>query len=216
MSFTVADILLDVRELIQDSSAATPRFSDAFIIRKINQVVRRCVILRPDLFTYRTTFVLAADTLQTGPSDSVRIMDIMGNSAGDQVKEVSQDVLDLMVPTWPSITPGVVQNWMRFPRDPNRFYVYPKPVAADTVDLMYARCPPTMASGDTVPMQDVYFPVVVDGTVWLMESVDAEHVESGRAKMFQDSFMNGLTGSLAARRLVDSMGAGMPKDEVIT
>lgn len=216
MSFTVDDVITDVRELIQDTSGTvTTRYSDAFIARKVNQVVRRSVLMRPDLFTQRTTLILASGSLQSAPSDSVRVLDVMSNSAGDAVKEVSQDVLDMMVPTWNSLTAAPPLNWMRFPRDPNRFYVYPKATGGDTIDFMYVKCPAMLSGSDTIPLQDAYYPAIVDGTVWLMESVDAEHVESGRAKMFQESFKEQLTAGLAARRLTDDAGAALPKEEVI-
>lgn len=44
MSFTVADVLLDVRELIQDTKAPY-RYSDDFVIRKINRTLSRMVVL---------------------------------------------------------------------------------------------------------------------------------------------------------------------------
>lgn len=214
MSFTVAEVLADVRELIQDSNSPT-RYSDAFIIRKINQTVRRCVIMRPDLFVYTTTMQCLAGSLQTAPTDSARFMDVLANQDGDTVKEVSQDVLDTMYPTWGNLTGAAATNWMRYPRDPNKFYVYPPATAGAVIQIAYARTPAMLISTDVIPMQDVYYPVVVDGTVWLMESVDAEHVESGRAKMFQDSFKELLTAGLTARRIVDNATGGEPKDEVI-
>ena len=214
MSFTVADIVADVREEIQDTLVPY-RYSDEFIVRKVNQVMRRAALLRPDLFVVVETLNCIAGSLQNAPADSIRFMDAMSNTVGTALKEVSQEVLDMMVPTWEALTPGPAINWMRYPRDPNRFYVYPAATALDTLTVTYARCPATLAYLDTIIMQDVYSPVIVDGTVWLMESIDAEHVASGSAKMRQDSFMSGLSGGLTARRLTDASAAGLPPEEVI-
>jgi hypothetical protein len=214
MSFTVADIVADTREAIQDTLVPY-RYSDEFIVRKVNQVLRRAAILRPDLFVVVETLTCVAGSMQTAPTDSIRFMDALSNTTGGAIKEVSQDVLDMMVPTWEALAPGPAINWMRYPRDPNRFYVYPAATAVDTLTIAYARCPSTLAISDVVVMQDVYMPVILDGTVWLMESTDAEHVESGSAKMYQDAFVSALTGGLSSRRLTDTATAGLPPDEVV-
>jgi hypothetical protein len=49
----------------------------------------------------------------------------------------------------------------------------------------------------------------VDGVVFLASSVDDEHVNSGRAKMFLDSFTQQLGVSLQNRALNDSKIAGL-------
>ena len=40
---------------------------------------------------------------------------------------------------------------------------------------------------NSIPLPDSYLPVLVDGMTWLAESIDDEHVNSQRAKMFMDS-----------------------------
>lgn len=214
MSFTVADVLLDVRELIQDTKVPY-RYSDDFVIRKINRTLSRMVVLRPDLFTTVADIACVAGSLQSAPADSVRLMDVLSNASSTAIKEVSQEVQDMMIPTWETLTPGPALNWMRYPRDPNRFYVSPSAVPGAALTITYAKAPAVLTISDTVVLQDAYMPTVIDGTVWLMESIDAESVESGRAKMFQDSFKEQMTAGLTARRLTDSGTAALPKDEVI-
>lgn len=214
MSFTVADVLSDVRDLVQDNS--TPyRYDDADLVRKFNQVLRRAVILRPDLFTEIVTINCVAGSLQQCPVDSVRLMDVLTNSVGAAVKQVNQEVIDLMVPDWETLPAGPATNWMRYPRDPNRFYVYPAASASLPLQIIYAKCPALLTTASTVPMQDVYMPVLVDGVCWVVEAVDAEHVESGRAKMFKDSFTESLTVGLQARRITDTDSAAGPVEETI-
>lgn len=58
-------------------------------------------------------------------------------------------------------------------------------------------------------------PVLVDGVCWVVEAVDAEHVEAGRAKMFKDSFTESLTVGLQARRITDTDAAAGPAEEVV-
>jgi hypothetical protein len=104
---------------------------------------------------------------------------------------------------------------MRYPRDPNRFYVYPPAAAGAQLDIVYAQSPALVALGSTVPLTDAYMPVVIDGVSWLMESIDAEHVESGRAKAFKDAYEGALTAGLTVRRLTDTDAGGLTKDEVV-
>jgi hypothetical protein len=210
MSFTVADIVQEARELLLDETAPF-RYSDAYIVRKTNQVLRRMVIIRPDLFAHVTTITTTAGSLQACPADSVRLMDVTLNGAQRAPKEINQEVLDLMFPSWNTTVAGPTTNWMRYPRDPNRFYVYPPSVGGETLTLVYARSTPTYVIGDTVALQDAYFPVLLDGVCWLMESLDAEHVESGRAKMFLDAYNAALVGGLAARRITDTEDGGTSK-----
>jgi hypothetical protein len=214
MSFTVADVIADVRDQIQDNSAPY-RYDDIDLTRKVNQTIRRAVILRPDLFTEIATIACVAGGLQACPADSVRLMDVLSNSTGAALKEVNQEVLDLMIPEWESQEQGPATNWMRYPRDPNRFYVYPPASTSLPLQILYSKCPATLTSGSTVPMQDVYMPVMVDGVCWLAEAVDAEHVESGRAKMFKDSFTEALIGGLQTRRITDTESAGGPPEEAV-
>jgi hypothetical protein len=214
MTFTVAEVLTETRELLLDTLSPF-RYSDDFIIRKINQTVRRMAVIRPDLFVVHTNITCVAGTLQSAPADSVRLMDVVANNDGSAVKEINQDTLDLMIPAWSAGAPSVTINWMRYPRDPNRFYVYPPAAGTETLSIVYARSPALLTVNSTVPVPDAYAPTVLDGTCWLMEAIDAEHVESGRAKMFKDAFEEALTAGLTVRRLTDADAGGLTKDEVV-
>lgn len=214
MSFTVAEILTETRELLLDSLSPY-RYSDEFIIRKVNQVLRRMAVMRPDLFVVHTTIACVSGTLQAAPTDSVRMLDVIANADGDAVKEINQDTLDMMYPDWSSSAPATTINWMRYPRDPNRFYVYPPALGGEDLQIVYARSPAAVDANSTVSLPDAYAPTVLDGTCWLMEAIDAEHVESGRAKAFKDAFEASLTAGLTVRRLTDVDASGLPKDEVV-
>lgn len=213
MSFAVVDIVTEARELLLDTLEPY-RYSDDFIVRKVNQVVRRMAIVRPDLFAVHTGITCAAGILQSAPADSIRLMDVVTNADGAALKEINQDTLDLMVPTWPSQGTSALINWMRYPRDPNRFYVYPAAAGTETLNIVYARSPVLLALSDNIPVPDAYMPCVIDGTCWLMEAIDAEHVESGRARTFKDAYDAALVAGLTIRQLTDADAAGLPKTEV--
>lgn len=213
MSFTVGDVLLEVREQMLDAKLPY-RYTDEFIVRKINQTLRRAAIKRPDLFVKFAPLACAAGILQSCPTDSIRLMDVVNDAAGNALKEINQDTLDLTASAWGTSAEAVPINWMRFARDPNRFYVYPPALASTVLNIVYAASPAKLVSSDAVPLPDAYEPAIIDGTMWLAESQDAEHVESGRAKQFMDSFNEQLSAGLMARALTDADGAGQPEKKV--
>ena len=51
--------------------------------------------------------------------------------------------------------------------------------------------------------------------MFLAESIDDEHVQSGRAKLFYDSFVQQLGTSLQSRKVTDTKSAGLDRGEVI-
>jgi len=214
MTFSVSDVVVEARELVLDTLAPY-RYSTEFIVRRVNQVLKRACILRPDLFTSHTSITCVDGILQSCPADSVRIIDVVTNSTGYAVKEVTQDVLGLLSPDWQMATSAPATDWMRYPRDPNRFYVFPKATAGDAMSIIYVKSPVTLLSSDTVPLPDAYYPAIIDGTCWLLEAIDAEHVESGRAKSFKDGFESALSSGYSLRRVSDTDSAGQNKDEVI-
>ena len=64
-------------------------------------------------------------------------------------------------------------------------------------------------------LPDAYFPAIVDGTVFLAESIDNEHVNSNRAALFQQSFSQALGISSQTRQITDTEGGGISEEEVV-
>lgn len=210
MSFTVADIVKEARELLLDE--LTPyRYSDDYIVRKTNQILKRMLVVRPDLFIKVTTLTTVPGALQSAPTESMRFMDILANSQGRVPKEVDQQAVDVMFPTWRAGQTGPTTSWMRNARDPNRFYVYPASAGGEQLTVAYAQTLPNYTLNDTIELSDAYLPTILDGVCWLMESLDAEHVESGRARMFQESYTTALASGLLSRAVADLPDGGATK-----
>lgn len=202
---TPALVLDDVRRAISDTVAPF-RNSDTLLLNLLNQTLKRMVQYRPDLFIVRTTFTLAAGTVdQTLPSDAFRLVTVSRVVNGNVVTEVSREVFDRAVPDWPLAAAGTPQHFMRHPRDPTRFLVYPKPASTITVELEYVRIPPVYTLNQTIIEPNTsYFPVMVDGVVALAEAIDAEHAASGRARATYTRFLETLGVPLSLRPLVDN------------
>ena len=213
---TPNEVITEVRRLIQDTKV-TFRYSDTVLLGFVNQTLKKMAVLRPDLFAVIADFTTVANTvLQSCPIDSVRLMQIFQIKNGDAVTEVSKETLDQMYPNWVNETAGIPVNFMRHVRNPNKFFVYPRPSAGVILVGEYAQSPATYALNDTVALlPDAYLTSVVEGAVYLAESVDNEHVNSGRAKLFQDAFVQGLGVSLQSRVITDTEAGGLDPKQVI-
>lgn len=213
---TPNEVITEVRRLIQDTKAPF-RYSDAVMLGFVNQTFKKMVVLRPDLFAVIGDFATTAGSvLQDCPADSTRLIEVFQVKGGNAITEVTRRVLDQTSPSWVSDPPGAPVNFMRHVRNPNRFFVYPAPVAGTVLVGEYAQTPPdyTLDQEVTFPT-DAYFPVVVDGTVFLAESIDNEHVNSNRAKLFQDAFVQALGVGLQSRTVTDTDEGGLDPKQVI-
>ena len=211
------DVVSEVRDLIQDTDNAAYRYTDAMLLKFANQVLRRTAIFRPDLFSLQADLTCNAGTVvQSAPADSIRLMEVYYNTSGSGIIETTREVLDQAYPTWMTDNPGITINWIRNIRNPNKFFIYPKAPAAHQIVIEYAQTPPIYTGTQTVALlPDAYFPAIVDGTVFLAESIDNEHVNSNRAALFQQSFSQALGVSSQTRQITDTEGGGLPEEEVV-
>ena len=213
---TPADVITEVRRLVQDQLPPL-RYSDAVLLGYVNQTLKRMAVIRPDLFSDIVDIpTVAGSAVQTLPADAIRLLDIFQVKDGPAINEVDRETMNRNYPGWMTEEPGVPINFMRHVKNPDRFFLYPRPKAGVVLVGEYAASPPNYALSDAISMiSDTYFPVVVDGAVFLAESIDDEHVQSGRAKLFYDSFVQQLGTSLQSRKVTDAKSAGMDRGEVI-
>lgn len=207
---TPQDVITEVRRLIQDESAPL-RYSDTVLLGFVNQTLKRMAVLRPDLFTVIANVNTTANVItQTLPAGSTRLVEVFAVASGAAVEEVDRDLFNRAYPSWSTDPAGTPTKYMRHPRNPTSYFLYPRPQAGVQMLAEYVVWPInyTLAQSITAP-SDAYFASVVDGTVFLAESIDNEHVNTGRAKLFYDSFMSGLGASLSSRAITDTEDAGL-------
>mgnify|MGYP003145880475 CR=1 FL=1 len=204
------DIITEVRRIIQDETSPY-RYSDVFLLGLCNQGLKRIQLLRPDLFSFLSTVACTqGEVIQSAPSDSLRIVEVYSIVGGGGVVEAKREVLDQTVPAWSSATQGAAVNWMRHVRNPNKFFIYPPAPSGQTLKIEYSQVPATYDGTTTVTLlPDSYFPALVDVVVFLAESVDNEHVSSGRAKMYQELFLSELGATTASLPVTDTEDAGL-------
>lgn len=210
---TPGDIIPDVKRIIQDNPLM--RTADAHIaatlLEFVNLTLQRIVSFRPDEFAYIDTALATTQdsVFQSLPATGVRIMEIFSVTGGNVVQEVDRDTLDRVYPGWQAEASGTPVNWCRHPRNPRRYFLYPKPTSGITLNAEYVKAPSTLALGDTITLlPDSFRPIIIDGTAYQAEAV-FNGTNSDRAKLFFDSFMSGLRASAGTRVNTDNEAAGV-------
>ncbi len=212
---TPNEVITEVRQVVQDTRV-TFRYSDTTLLGFVNTTIKRMAILRPDLFTVIGDISVTANSVvQSCPAGAVRLVEIFQIKNGDALTEVSREMLDQTYPEWRTESPGVPVNYMRHVRNPTQFFLVPRPVASVILVGEYVASPITYALNDTISLPNAYFPILVDGVVFMAESVDNEHVNSGRAKLYQDSFTQLLGVGLQSRSMTDTEAGGLDPNQVI-
>lgn len=225
MAFSAANVITEVRRLIQDTESPA-RYTDEVIVGFINQVLYKMLAMRPDLFSYINTAVATtADTvLQSLPAGASQLIDVFSvtlSGTKTAVTESTREVFDQTYPGWVGSASGTPTTFMRHKRNPLRYMLYPAPSAGVTVTAEYSRVPATVndvaitaaTKADNIrDVPDMHFSTVVDGTVYMCESVDDEYTNDGRAKLALDTFLAVLGASAKSKDAIETTAAQTPKD----
>lgn len=212
MAVSIASVIAEVRDYVQDTEEPY-RYSEADMTEYVRNALQQMAVLRPDLFTKEETITLRdTDSVRVRPpSVVVRIMELESAYVDETTQttpiEVMKTDMDRCAPGWRNTTRGVCRQWMRDPRVPQEFLVYPPP-AAQTIKAIYAVEPSIDGDGVDPVLPDVYQSALVSCCVYLASSVDAEHVESGRAERFRNAFRESMGASVESRLVTDRPDAG--------
>lgn len=202
---TPNDVIEHVRDIVQDT-VPTYRYSDAMLVRFVNQVVRRIAMLRPDLFVTRGVFTVASNASEQvlTTSGAARLVKVIRVVNGSAIEEVDLDHFIRADASWIQNSAGIPTKYMRMAQNPLGFYLYPRPSSALSILVEYVASPSIVAASSQLALPDIYFGSVVDGVVFLVESMDNESVNSNRAKLFYDSFVGSLGTSLRLNSYIDT------------
>lgn len=194
MATTVADLLVRVRNLLQDQDGV--RWVDDELVRWVNDAQREIVLLKPDSYSTRATHTCVAGTLQNLPSDGLQILDVTRNLDGTKraIRLVSRYILDAENPTWHSNTESSDIRVFTFDdRAPTSFYVFPPASVGSLIEILYSTAPPVVAIGGNLSLNDIYVGAIVDYVCYRAFSKDAEYAQNGqRAETHYVKFMNSV------------------------
>jgi hypothetical protein len=215
MPFSAANVITEVRRLIQDT--ATPvRYTDEVLVGFVNQTLYKMLMLRPDIFSHINSAVPVTgnNVMQVLPADATQLIEIFSvtsQSTTTAVTEGVREIFDQTHPGWVNDPAARPTTFMRHKRNALRYMLYPRPTANATITMEYARVPATVnnvaitsaTKADNIrDVSDVYFPIVVDGTVYMCESVDDENVNSNRARASLEAFLAALGASAESKNAI--------------
>lgn len=203
---TPQEVIDEARVLINDDNALMPeRFSDTDLLGFVNQAIKRACVVRPDLFiVYGNITPTVDEVAQELPANVTRVMEIHRVVGGGAIGEVDKETMDRSAPDWTTEDSGPPVNWMRHPRNPRRYFLYPPPETGTQLVAEYIEVPDDYGLSDTIDLPDSYKAGIIDCVVGLAEVIDNESVMTERAKAFFDSFMQSLGADMAQREVVDN------------
>jgi hypothetical protein len=208
---TPANVIDSVRRVVRDGAfLRTPdAYSAATLLVFVNNTIKRMVMLRPDLFTTVATISTTPNVvMQSMPSDSFRLVDIFQVTNGNTLEEVDRTQFNRTDINWAIEPAAAPVKFMRHPRNPNRYFLYPRPITGTTLEAEYVKVQPTYNLNDNiVGLPDDYLPAVVDGTLYNIVAIENEmnptQLGVMKVKMYWDSFTQSLGLALQTRDLID-------------
>ena len=216
---TPSQVIADVRRVIQDGQLlrTTNEYIDSTLLSFVNQVLRQTALLRPDLFTLMTDISTTAGVVdQSMPADSIRLVNIFAVKDGNAITEVSREAMDQSYPQWRSDAAGLPVNYMRHVRNPNKYFLYPKPSSGVVLSGEYAQTPPVYTASQTIALlPDSFQPVIVAGVVMMVSGIESATADPNRFKQFQEMYAQALGGNLQARVITDTKPSGLDAKQVI-
>jgi hypothetical protein len=177
-------VLNRVSEILQDASNVT--WTAPQMIEWLNDAIRALVLVRPDASSTTASMQLVPGTKQVLSADVdlrlirvVRNMGANGTTPGRAIRLGDMGVLDSFAPDWHTEASAVVvKEYMFDEARPDEFWVTP-PVHGTTqvhVEVVKSVLPSAMtASTETVPVDDIYGPALIEWCCYRAFSRDSEH-----------------------------------------
>lgn len=216
---TPNDIITDARRLAQDNGLlrAPDTYSAATLLSFVNQVLRQTAVLRPDLFTVIADIPTTPNAVeQTLPANSMRLVNIFAVKDGTAITEVSREMMDQSYPQWRLDPAGTPVNYMRHIRNPNQYFLYPKPSAGVVLEGEYVQVPPAYTLNQQIALlPDAFQPVIVSGVLMLISGVENNTQNTQRFTQFQAMYAQTLGANLQARVTTDTKSSGLDPKQVI-
>jgi hypothetical protein len=231
-TLTGANLITRVQDTLQDTTSV--RWSEAELLRYLNDAQREVVNLRPDASALTANVQLSTGTLQTIPTSGLRLLKITRNMSGTSgsatggraIRIVDFDILNTQEPNWndPTVTGDaahgtIVKHYAFDQDDPRKYYVYPGVSGNAYVEIVYSKTPDDFSSTSaTLDIDDIFANAVVDFVLFKAYLKDSEYAGNAvRANQHYALFNNSLGQSTAASNIsnpnldyaANRMGAGV-------
>ena len=208
----VSAIITSARVTLLDPSPGVT-WVDADFLRFVNTVERNACELRPDLYTVRGPWAMAAGSIQTLPAGATVLMDIEENTVSKQrVNLVDLSLVDALNRYWPAATPELdVQEYGFDPRDRKRIRIIPPNNGSGSLNVLYGATPPSLAAvGSAINLDDIHELAILHGVLAEAYSANTKRQDLGKWQAYRGSFKELL--GLSAQSSI----AAIPKNEGAT
>jgi hypothetical protein len=205
MPFFYSAVITGARKMVNDSSGASLRATDADMLEWAKEGVNESVLLRPDLFAEKGTHTCTAGAEQLLiQSRAIYLVDVFGITGGVALWECDYRSLREHRPGFRQDTAAAAQEWMRHPEDVNRkqstrFFVYPPALAGQSLEVVWSQAPDltgitllnmnaVVVASTLVPLSDAYCTAYQHYVAWKHESVNDEAPNIARAEAHYKQF----------------------------
>lgn len=213
---TVGTIIDNAKLVLQEVTAAGTRWTNEELIGWLNEAYQAIVQVKPDASSVNATLELTQGTRQQIPSDGLRLIDVVRNTAVDSDKlgilVTSRRALDTTRRGWHADQASVnIEQFVFDDQDPTHFYVYPPASNAAEIEIIYSAVPSPHDKREgleglrdnPIKLNDSYAPVITDYILYRAYSKDAEHAANlNRAQMHMQSYMGALGQKVEIDRTV--------------
>lgn len=192
---TPLEIINDARFALTDTDPDSPRQSNEELLVYVNDALKECATLAPQLFYTTGDMECVAGQTEQGISfaDAQALADIVRVKGGRAVPLGDMKAMSAFNPGWGQDAAGEAVNWFRHEGDPLRFYIYPPAPVGQVLEAKYVRNPLEFALNDTITdLPSAMLPILVNYVIYRAESKDDEHVLSARASAAYQAFLNML------------------------
>lgn len=196
------EILTRAGDILLDASFV--RWTQAELLRYLNDGRRDLAIHRPDLYSVTEIVTLAGGSKQSIPSDGFRFLNAVrnvsaSNVVGRALRIIEREMLDAQNPSWHTVSGSTsLKHFMFDERVPKTFYVYPPAVAGHKLEIAYSKAPVDitdgqLASTSALENEEIYAGALLDYVLYRAFSKDAEYAANlQRASMHYNAFATAL------------------------
>lgn len=167
-------------------------FSDSVLLGFLNRAERHVLLVRPELYTVRTTLALAAGSQQTLAASATALLDIYKNVVSKRrCRQTSRAMLEHLDATWTADS-GVVDalHWTHDTKDRLRFEVYPPNDGTGQLDLLQGAVPDAIPStASAINLNDVFETPLLFLVASYCFSIDTEKRDTAKAVSYENRAM---------------------------
>jgi len=194
MATTVRSILNRAAALLNDEEHT--RWEESELLEWLNDG-QRAVAKGPatDVYVLRANITATAGTVQSLPSNGIRLVDVVKNvSGGRAIQQTDYAIVDVLSSVWRAAAAGVAENFFYDERNPKQFEVYPPQAGGELIEVVYNAQPGDATINGNIVISDMYADSLIDYIVYRGLSKDTEDSAAGlgRATAFYRAFLAGI------------------------